>query len=126
MLIGDNPGQKTGGSVNTGCRTTKRGRYWCATKLSGDNRIIGASDQSRDVVCPDQGLGCSSTSTTATAATKKRTTTARPQTKKTTSRPKVDDGVTDKELLDFSENLFNIDDDDVAGMIKIDTGCSTR
>ena len=122
-FIGDNPGQKTGGSLNTQCRKTKRGRFWCATKLSVDNRVIGASDQSRDVVCADQALACAPT---ATATTTTRRTTVRPKTKKTTFRPKVDDGVTDTELLDFTENLLNIDDDDVAQMIKIDTGCSTR
>ena len=106
------------------CRTTKRGRYWCATKLSVDNRVIGASDQSKDVMCTDQKLACAPSSSLKSTTTKR--TTARPQTKKTTSRPKVDDGVTDKELLDFTENLLNIDDDDVAGMIKIDSGCSTR
>ena len=123
-FIGDNPGQKTGGRVNTQCRTTKRGRHWCATKLSLDNRVIGASDQSRDVVCPDTKLACAPSSKSTTTTTKR--TTASPQTKKTTSRPKVDDGVTDRELLDFTENLLNIDDDDVSHLIKIDTGCSTR
>ena len=124
-FIGDNPGQRTGGGVNDECRRTKRGRSWCATKLTRDNRVVGASDQSRDISCGQLKnknnrpycAGSDATSQTQRPAT---------QTTKTTSRPKVDDGVTDAELLEFTEKLLNIDTDDVADLITIDTGCSTR
>ena len=33
-FIGENPGQKSGGSRHDSCLKTKRGVFWCATKVS--------------------------------------------------------------------------------------------
>ena len=50
-FVGENPGQKSGGSSHESCLKTKKGRYWCATKLNLDNRVIRTSVQNRDVDC---------------------------------------------------------------------------
>ena len=130
-FVGDNPGQKSGGGTHDTCLKTKKGRYWCATKLNTGNRVIGTSVQNRDVSCPDKKYKCASGSSSSSSrtTTKRSTTTRRSTTRKTTkttNKPKNDDGVTDTELKSFTEELLKIDDDDVANLVTIDTGCSTR
>ena len=144
-FVGDNPGQRSGGSVNDACRKTKKGRFWCATKVSKENRVVGTSVQNRDVSCgqaknssnklycaPPSSSSTSSSATTSRPASKrpspttKATTTSRRTTRKTTKTTFKDDGVTNQELVEFTENLIKIDDDDVASLVKIVTGCSTR
>lgn len=139
-FVGDNPGQRSGGSVNDACRKTKKGRFWCATKVNTDNRVVGTSVQNRDVTCGQEKnrsnkLYCSPSASTSSNNTS-RTTSRRPSstkapstrrtTRKTTKTTFKDDGVTNQELVEFTENLIKIDDDDVASLVKIDTGCSTR
>ena len=136
-FIGDNPGQNSGDSVNEACRKTKKGRLWCATKVSRDNRVKGTSVQNRDVTCGQEKnrsnkLYCapptstSSATTSAPRRTSKRTISTKRTTRKTTKTTSKNDGVTNTELIEFTENLLEIDDDDVASLVKIDTGCSTR
>ena len=36
-FVGENPGQKSGGSSHEGCLQTKKGRFWCATKVNYQN-----------------------------------------------------------------------------------------
>merc|ERR1711970_766052 len=50
-FVGENPGQKTGGSRHDTCLTTKKKHYWCATRLNLDNRVLSTSIQNRDVDC---------------------------------------------------------------------------
>ena len=81
--------------------------------------------------CPDKKYKCASGSSSSSSrtTTKRSTTTRRSTTRKTTkttNKPKNDDGVTDTELKSFTEELLKIDDDDVANLVTIDTGCSTR
>ena len=141
-FVGDNPGQRSGGSVNDACRKTKKGRFWCATKVSKENRVVGTSVQNRDVTCGQaknnsNKLYCAPSSSSTSSATTPRPTSKRPSpttkatttrrtTRKTTKTTLKDDGVTNQELVEFTENLIKIDDDDVASLVKIDTGCSTR
>ena len=144
-FVGDNPGQRSGGSVNDACRKTKKGRFWCATKVSKENRVVGTSVQNRDVTCgqvknssnklycaPPSSKSPSSSATTSRPTSKspspttEATTTTRRTTRKTTKTTFKDDGVTNQELVEFTENLIKIDDDDVASLVTIDTGCSTR
>ena len=139
-FVGDNPGQRSGGSVNDACRKTKKGRFWCATKVNTDNRVVGTSVQNRDVTCGQEKnksnkLYCAPSASTSSATTsrpkpsptsKATTTTTRRTTRKTSKTTFKDDGVTNQELVEFTENLIKIDDDDVAALVKIDTGCSTR
>jgi len=124
-FIGENPGQKSGGSPHDSCLKTKRGVFWCATKVNKDNRVIGTSVQNRDVSCLGTRMCAGKTKTTLTT----QRTTRRTTTKKTTSasRPSVGDGkVTDEELQSFSEDLLSIDDDNVADLVSFDAGCTTK
>ena len=50
-FIGENPGQKRGGSSHDTCLKTKKGHTWCAVKVSLDNRLLGTSVQNRDIDC---------------------------------------------------------------------------
>ena len=138
-FVGDNPGQRSGGSVNDACRKTKKGRFWCATKVNTDNRVVGTSVQNRDVTCgqeknrsdklycaPSASSSSATTSRPRTSSPTTKATTTRRTTRKTTKTTFKDDGVTNQELVEFTENLIKIDDDDVASLVKIDTGCSTR
>eukprot|EP00090_Calanus_glacialis_P013712 TRINITY_DN22367_c0_g1_i1.p1 TRINITY_DN22367_c0_g1~~TRINITY_DN22367_c0_g1_i1.p1 ORF type:complete len:587 (+),score=116.91 TRINITY_DN22367_c0_g1_i1:49-1809(+) len=50
-FVGENPGQKSGGSTHENCLKTKKGHYWCATRLNLDNRVLSTSVQNRDVDC---------------------------------------------------------------------------
>ena len=63
--------------------------------------------------------------------TRRSSTTTRRTTAATTSRRPpaaagVDDGVTEAEMKQFTEELLRIDEDDVAHLVTIDTGCTTR
>ena len=112
---------------------------WCATKVNTDNRVVGTSVQNRDVTCgqeknrsnklycaPSASSSSATTSRPRTSSPTAKATTTRRTTRKTTKTTFKDDGVTNQELVEFTENLIKIDDDDVASLVKIDTGCSTR
>ena len=61
--------------------------------------------------------------------TRRSSTTTRRTTAPTSRRPPaagVDDGVTDAEMKQFTEELLRMDEDDVAHLVTIDTGCTTR
>lgn len=130
-FIGENPGQKSGGSPHDTCLKTKKGRFWCATKVNQDNRVIGTSVQNRDVTCYSDKRCAPAQSVRTTVRT-----TVRPTTRKTTKKTSIgsssssvsvgDGKVPDAELKDFSEELIKIDDDNVASLVSFDAGCSTR
>ena len=62
--------------------------------------------------------------------TRRGSTTTRRTTAATSRRPPaaagVDDGVTEEEMKQFTEELLRMDEDDVAHLVTIDTGCTTR
>jgi len=79
-FVGENPGQKSGGSSHETCLKTKKGHYWCATRLNLDNRVLSTSIQNRDVDCgqrenSNKELYCSPTGSSK-AATKVATVTS--------------------------------------------------
>lgn len=91
-FVGENPGQKSGGSSHENCLKTKKGHYWCATRLNLDNRVASTSVQNRDVDCGQRvnsknELFCSPPGlvSTAKATTTKRTTTTTLKSKTTRS-----------------------------------------
>merc|ERR1711892_843661 len=53
-FVGENPGQKAGGSQHETCLKTKKGHYWCATRLNLDNRVASTSIQNRDIDCGER------------------------------------------------------------------------
>ena len=50
-FIGENPGQRSGGTSHDGCLKTKKGHTWCGVKLSLSNALLGTSVQNRDIDC---------------------------------------------------------------------------
>ena len=65
----------------------------------------------------------------ATTTRRSSTTTTRRTTAATSRRPPAagaDDGVTEAEMKQFTEELLRMDEDDVAHLVTIDTGCTTR
>ena len=62
--------------------------------------------------------------------TRRSSTTTRRTTAATSRRPPaaagVDEGVTEAEMKQFTEELLRMDEDDVAHLVTIDTGCTTR
>jgi len=86
-FIGETPGRKnTGGSRHDNCLKTKRGHTWCATKVTQDNKLLGTSDQRRDIDCGqsrnDQGdLFCPLTGITNQNSAKQKTSTTPPRRK---------------------------------------------
>jgi len=80
----------TGGNSHETCLKTKKGHFWCATKLNLDNRVLGTSVQNRDVECGQRvnskgGLYCSAGSvipSTTKSVSKTSTRSTAPTTKK--------------------------------------------
>jgi len=83
-FVGENPGQKSGGSSHETCLKTKKRHFWCATKLNLDNRVLSTSIQNRDVDCgqrvnskgepycsPGGSVSASNTKTVASTTTKR-------------------------------------------------------
>ena len=92
-------------------------------QVNRDNRVIGTSVQNRDVTCSRERR-CAPQSQTTKSTTKATT---RRTTKKTSSGGSSADGVvTEAELKAFTEELIKIDDDNVAGLVSVDAGCSTK
>jgi poly(U)-specific endoribonuclease len=50
-FIGEVPGNKNQTTSHDTCLQTKRGKYWCATKLSLENQLLSTSDQTQDIDC---------------------------------------------------------------------------
>jgi len=50
-FIGKTPGDKAASDQHDSCLKTKRGKFWCATKLSIDNKLLATSDQTKDIDC---------------------------------------------------------------------------
>ena len=90
-FIGENPGQKRGGSSHDTCLNTKKGHTWCAVKVSLDNRLLGTSVQNRDIDCGQAknirgSLLCSRSSANDKPSTPRPTTAPRTSLKTSTAR----------------------------------------
>ena len=88
--------------------------------------MIGTSVQNRDVSCSRERR-CAPPKSQTTKSTTKATT--RRTTKRTSSggsSSSSDGVVTEAELKAFTEELIKIDDDNVAGLVSVDAGCSTK
>ena len=85
--------------------------------------------QNRDVTCSSDRL-CAPRQTPARQSTRRTTqrTTQRTTSKGSSSKSSSasNGGVTDAELKAFTEELIKIDDDNVAGLVSFDAGCSTK
>ena len=100
------------------------------SQVNRDNRVIGTSVQNRDVTCPTDRRCAppqSRTTKTTTRATTRRTTRRTSSRGSSSSSSSTADGVvTEAELKAFTEELIKIDDDNVAGLVSVDAGCSTK
>ena len=89
--------------------------------------------QNRDVTCSSDRL-CAPRQTPARQSTRRTTQRTTQRTKQRTtskgssskSSSASNGGVTDAELKAFTEELIKIDDDNVAGLVSFDAGCSTK